>query len=439
MEHTITALRGGLLTYTDDPFLKEMDQCLVFTDDAIILIQDGEILDFGSAEEMRTQIPDGVEIIHYKDCIISAGFIDTHVHYSQTQIIAAFGEQLIDWLNTYTFVAEQQFVDKDHARQVAKLFLQECLRHGTTTASVYCTVFPQSVDAFFEESQKINMRNIAGKVMMDRHAPSALTETVQQSYDNTTDLIETWHGNGRQLYAVTPRFAPTSSPEQMEIAGKIWHEHPGTYLQSHLSENKDEIEWVKALYPECTGYLDVYDRFDQLGPRAIYGHGIYLSNDELERCYATGTAIAFCPTSNLFLGSGLFDIAHTKKVDRPVRVGLATDLGAGTSFSMLQTMGEAYKVSQLCGFPLSAGHAFYLATRGAAQALYLDDKIGSISHGMEADLVVLDLNATDLLKYRMDYCNDIYERLFVLMTLGDDRATRATYVNGNLVYEKTDQ
>lgn len=436
MVRNTTAIRGAVLSFSDDPFQEDIENCMVYEPDAIIVMADGKITQFGPADSILKTLPDNMAITHYTDSVITAGFIDSHVHYPQTQIIGAYGKQLIDWLNKYTFIAEQQFKSKEHSSEVSKVFLQECLKNGTTTTSTFCTVFPESVDAFFEESEKLGMRNIAGKVMMDRNAPDALTDTPEQGYEETKALIKKWHGKGRQLYCVTPRFAPTSSPEQMEMTGKVWKEHPGTYLQSHVSENLGEVAWVKELYPECSGYLDVYDKYGQLGPRAIYGHGIHLTEEELQRCHDTGTAIAHCPTSNLFLGSGLFNISNAMKSERPVRVGLATDLGAGTSFSMLQTMNEAYKVAQLNGFPLSSGHAFYLATRGTAKALYLEDKIGSIAPGMEADIVVLDLKSTPVITYRMEFCKDIEEILFVLMTMGDDRTTRATYVAGKLVYEK---
>ena len=436
MQQNITAIRGSVLSFSGDPFQKDIEDYMIYEPDAIIVMADGKITQFGPANTTLETLPADTPITHYQDSIITAGFIDCHVHYPQTQIIGAFGKQLIDWLNKYTFIAEQQFKSKEHSSEVSKVFLHECLRNGTTTTSTFCTVFPESVDAFFEESEKLGMRNIAGKIMMDRNAPDVLTDTPQQGYDETKALIDKWHGKGRQLYCVTPRFAPTSSPEQMEMTGKVWQEHPGTYLQSHVSENLGEVAWVKELYPECSGYLDVYDKFGHLGPHAIFGHGIHLTEEELQRCHDTGTAIAHCPTSNLFLGSGLFNVSNAMKPERPVRVGLATDLGAGTSFSMLQTMNEAYKIAQMNGFPLSSGHAFYLATRGTAKALYLEDKIGSIAPGMEADLVVLDLNSTPIIKYRMEFCKDIQEILFVLMTMGDDRATRATYVAGNLVYEK---
>jgi len=434
------ALRGPVLTYTGDAFANGLASTMRYEPDAVVAMAGGKITHFGPAHEVLKQLPGGTPIKrHGSDALIMAGFIDCHVHYPQTQIIGAYGEQLIDWLSKYAFVAEAHFADKAHAREAAKVFLRECLRAGTTTAAVYCTVHPQSVDAFFEEADALNMRMIAGKILMDRNAPHALTDTVQKGYGDSAALIKAWHGKGRQLYAVTPRFAASSTPEQMEMAGALWAEHPGTYLQSHVSENRGEIAWVRELYPERKGYLDVYDHYGQLGPRAIYGHGIWLGEDELQRCHDTGTAIAHCPTSNQFLGSGLFNLANANSAQRPVRVGLATDLGAGTSFSILQTMNAAYKVAQLNGNPLSSGHAFYLATRGTAQALYLEDKVGSIACGMEADVIVLDLKSTPVIDYRMRHCKDIEEALFIQMTMADDRAIEATYVSGRLAYERPRQ
>ena len=435
-----TALRGPALTYTGDAFLNGLERTMRYESDAIIAMADGKITHFGPASQVRGKLPAGTTVKNLgKDTLTMAGFIDCHVHFPQTQIIGAYGEQLIDWLNKHTFVAERQFADKAHAREVARVYLKECLRAGTTSATVYCTVHPESVDAFFEEAQKLDMRMIAGKIMMDRNAPDALTDTPKKGYDESKALIKKWHGKGRLLYCVTPRFAPTSSPEQMEMTGALWREHPGTYLQSHVSENRGEVAWVKELYPQRKGYLDTYDYYKQLGPRSIYGHGIWLTEEELARCHETGTAIAHCPTSNMFLGSGHFNLKNAKKPERPVLVGLATDLGAGTSFSILQTMNEAYKAAQLNGNPLSAEHAFYLATRGTAQALYLEDKVGSIAPGMEADLVVLDLKSTPVIEYRMRYCKDIAEALFIQMTMGDDRAVQATYLAGKLAYSRPQQ
>ena len=429
-----TVIRGAALSFIDDPFRLPVEECTVYESDAIVVMSDGKITGFGPADVLLSQLPENARITSYGNCLILPGFIDCHVHYSQTEIIGAPARQLIDWLNDYAFVAERKFNDRDHAREVAKVFLRESLRCGTTTSAVYCTVDPISVDAFFEESAKLGMRNIAGKVLMDRNAPPELCDSARTGYDQSKALIGRWHGNGRALYGVTPRFAPTSTPEQMELAGALWKEHPGTYLQTHVAENLREVEWVGELYPERTGYVDVYRHYGQLGPRSILGHGIHLSEEEFQLLHDTGTAIAHCPTSNLFLGSGLFSIEKAMVETRPVRVGLATDLGGGTSFSPLVTMSEAYKIAQMNGYSLSPRQTYYLASLGAARALYLDDKIGSIAVGNEADLTVLDLAATPVLEYRLRSARDLDETLFVLMTLADDRAACATYVAGNLMY-----
>jgi len=435
-----TAVRGPALTFTGDPFQKGLRDTQVYESDALVVMSGGKVTHFGPAERVKAALEPGTKVESYgKDSLILAGFIDVHVHYPQTQIIGAYGEQLIEWLNKYTFVAEQQFADREHARQIAKLYLRENLRNGITTAAVFCTVYPQSVDVFFEESEKLGLRMIAGKVMMNRNAPEKLLDTTQSGYDDSKKLIEKWHGHGRSLYAITPRFAPTSTPDQLEVTGTLKKEHPDCYLQSHLSENQGEVAWVKELFPESKGYLDVYDRFGCVGERVIHGHGIWLTEAELQRCSQTGTAIAHCPTSNFFLGSGYLNLGNTSKHERPVRVGLGTDLGAGTSFSILETMNEAYKAAQLNKYPLSAGHAYYLATRGSAHALYLEDKIGSISPDKEADLVVLDLKSTPIIEARMKYAQDLEEVLFIQMTMGDDRAVRATYIAGRRAYTRPDQ
>jgi guanine deaminase len=438
--NAVTALRGPALTFVGDPFLVGGADSIRHEPDALIVIENGAIAAFGPYDATSERLPAGATVTRYgSDSLILPGFIDTHVHYPQTQIIGAAGHSLIDWLNTYAFPAEQQFADAAHAQAVAKIFLRELLRAGTTTAAVYCTVFPESVVAFFEESERLNTRMIAGKVLMDRHAPAALLDTAQRGYDESKALIGAWHGRGRQLYAITPRFAPTSTPAQMEMAGALWKEHDGTYLQSHVCENRGEIDWVRQLYPDRTSYVDVYDHYGQLGAHAIYGHAVWFEEADFQRYHDTGTAIAHCPTSNLFLGSGLFKIGQARRRDRPVRMGLGTDIGAGTSFSQFATINEAYKVAQLTGASLTATHAFYLATAGGAHALYLDDRIGSIAPGHEADLVVLDLHSTPLIDYRMKYCRDLQEALFVQLVLADDRAVRATYVAGRLLHERDER
>jgi guanine deaminase len=354
-------------------------------------------------------------------------------------MIGAHGAQLIDWLEKYTYVAEQQYADKRHARAAARAYIDENLRNGITTAAVFCTVHPQSVDALFEAAAKFDLRMIAGKVLMDRNAPEKLRDSAQRGYDESKALIAKWHGRGRSIYAITPRFAPSSTPEQLAAAGALKREHPDCFVQSHVSENRSEVAWAKALFPERRDYLDVYDHYGLLGRRAIYGHGVHLTEAELARMHETGAAIAHCPTSNFFLGSGCFDLGKAMRKERPVRVGLATDVGGGTSLSFLQTLNEAYKAAQMNGYSLSAGHAFYLATRGTAHALHLEDTIGSLAPGMEADLVVLDLKSTPLIAFRMKHAVDLAEALFIQMTLGDDRAVRATYAAGRRIYARPAQ
>lgn len=429
-----TAIRGSVLTFKNDPFKYDMKDCMVFEEDAIIVMEDGKITEFGKASEVLKTLPEGISVKTYKDSIITAGFIDSHVHYPQTEMIAAYGKQLIDWLNNYTFIAEQGFADKSHAAEIAEVFIKEQFRNGVTSSTVYSTVFSQSVDALFEEAAKHNMRIMTGKVCMDRHAPEALLDTAQKAYDESKALIEKWHKKGRAEYVITPRFAPTSTEEQLELVGTLANEYKDTLIQSHLSENVNEVAWVKELFPSCKNYTDVYHKYGLLRERAIYGHGIHLSESELEVLTATGTAIAHCPTSNFFLGSGYFDVKRAR--DFNVKVGLATDVGAGTSFSILQTMNEAYKAAQLNNFPLSAGQAYYMATLGTAKSLSLQDKVGSIEVGKEADITVLDLKSTPLIDYRMRYAKDLDEVLFIQMTLGDDRAIAATYVAGKCVYSK---
>lgn len=299
-----------------------------------------------------------------------------------------------------------------------------------------CIVNAVSVDAFFEESSRFNTRMIAGKVLMDRNAPAALLDTAESGYRDSTALIRRWHKQGRQHYCITPRFAPTSTAAQLDVCGTLRKEHPDAYVQTHLCENLDEIDWVMSLFPARKSYLDVYAHAGIVGDRSIYGHGIHLTEQDFALCHQTGAALAHCPTSNLFLGGGLFRLFDAKQARRPVRVGLGTDIGAGTSFCQLQTLNEAYKVAAMNGTRLNAIQAWYLATRGSAEALCLDETIGTIAPGFDADLVVLDRKATPLLAFRDSYCTDIVEQLFVLMTMGDDRAVRATYVAGECVYDR---
>jgi guanine deaminase len=433
-----TAVRGPAITFTGDPFRDGLERTMVHEPDAIVAMADGRVTHFGPAAQVAPLLPPSIEIRDYgRDALISAGFVDTHVHFPQTPMIASHGAQLLDWLDRYTFPTELKFADRAYTRRVARTFLQENLRNGITTSCVYCTVHAHSADILFEEAEALGLRLAAGKVLMDRNAPDGLRDTVQSGYDESAALIATWHGRGRLLYAITPRFAGTSSPEQLSAAGALWRAHPDCLMQTHIAETRDEVAWIKELFPDRRHYLDVYDHHGLCGRRAVFGHGIWLGDDELTRLHQADAAISHCPTSNFFLGSGAFDLGRALDPKRPVRVGLGTDLGAGTSFSFLQTLNEAYKAAQLNRQSLSAGHAWYLATRGAAAAMHLEDKIGSIGVGMEADLVVLDMRSTPLIAFRMDEARDFAEQLFVQMILGDDRAVQATWVAGRPVHARS--
>lgn len=436
---TRRALRGSLFYLTDDPFLNPPDDCTVYESDGLLIIEDGHIVAVGAYSTLKDQLTDDTPLEHYPQQLIMPGFIDAHIHYPQVEIIGSYGKQLLEWLQKYTFPAEGKFHDRAHADEIAQFFVQELLRNGTTSANVFCTVAPESVDALFTAAADVNMRIAAGKVMMDRNAPEYLLDTPQSSYDDSKALLERWHNNGRALYTVTPRFAITSTPEQLDQAAALWHAYDDVLLQSHISENIQEIATVKELFPQHETYTDVYVHHNLLGERAIYGHAIHMSEREFQQFHETGTTIAHCPTSNTFIGSGLFNMQSATQAERPVRVGLATDVGGGTSFSMLQTLGEAYKVQQLRDYSLHPIHGFYLATLGAARSLYLDDRIGTFAAGYEADIVVLDPQATPLMQLRTSSCETIDELLFVLMTLGDDRTIEATYLAGEKVHTRDQQ
>ncbi len=418
------AVRGDLVTCTSD-------RSLVHVRDGIVVLRDGVIERVGPASELLS--PD-LDVAHYPDCLIAPGFIDAHVHYVQTEMIGTPGGRLLDWLKKGPYEAEQRFRDRAHADRVAGIFFDELVKNGTTSAMVFCATYPQSVDALFEEAAKRNVRVIAGKTWMDRNAPDALLDTAQSAYDDSKALYARWHGKGRAGYAITPRFAPTSSAAQLDAAGALLKEHPDAWVQTHISENAKEVRWVHDLFPDRKDYLDVYGHHGLLGKRTLLAHGVHMNHAEFERCAASGAALAHCPTSNLFLGSGLLDLAGA--LDAGVRVGLGTDVGAGTSFSLLRTLDEASKVAQLRGAPLDPATGFWLATRGGAAALDLEDKVGALEPGLEADLVVLDPRATPLLALRTERADSVEDVLFALMTMGDDRAVRATYVAGALAHER---
>ncbi|MDY6457810.1 guanine deaminase [Acinetobacter faecalis] len=430
------AIRGRFLDIQNTVSkASDINQAVRYIEDGLLISHEGKISWFGTWEEGQSQLNADMNVQHYPDQLIVPGFIDTHIHFPQTEMIGAYGEQLLEWLNTYTFPTEIQFEDKAYADKIAQFFVNELLKNGTTTALVFCTVHTQSVDALFEVAEQHQMRLIAGKVMMDRHAPEALCDTAESAYADSKALIEKWHGKGRNLYAITPRFAPTSTPEQLSAAGKLKAEFPDVYVHTHLSENKNEIAWVKDLFPEQKGYLDVYHHYGLTSSRSVFAHCVHLEDEEWDCMHQTDSAIAFCPTSNLFLGSGLFPLKKTW--EKQVKVGLGTDVGAGTSFNQLQTLNEAYKVQQLQGDKLSAFEALYHATIGGAKALDLDEKLGNFNIGKEADFVVLDLKPTAIQALRQERAKGIDDAFFALMTMGDDRNIHSTYVFGQLAYSKS--
>ena len=430
-----TAIRGRFLDIQNTVAqAREIHDQVRYVEDGLLITEQGKVTWFGTWQEGQARITNEMEFAHYPDQLIVPGFIDTHIHFPQTEMVGAYGEQLLEWLNTYTFPTEMQFKDKKYADEIAHFFVNELLKNGTTTALVFCTVHPQSVDALFEAAERHQMRLIAGKVMMDRHAPEDLCDTAETAYTESKALIEKWHAKGRNLYAITPRFAPTSTPEQLEKAGQLKAEYPDVYVHTHLSENKNEIAWVKELFPEQKGYLDVYHHYGLTGSQSVFAHCVHLEDAEWDCMHDTDSAIAFCPTSNLFLGSGLFPLKKTW--EKNVKVGLGTDIGAGTSFSQLQTLNEAYKVQQLQGDKLSAFESLYHATLGGAKALNLDDKLGNFNLGKEADFVVLNLNATALQTLRQQRAKNIEDALFALFTMGDDRNVQATYVYGQKAFEQ---
>src|SRR5262245_1411674 len=434
-ESATTILRGQTLAFRGDPSRVGPDAAVDFHSDGAVAIAGGKIVAVGQALDVIARLP-GARLETYPNHLIMAGFIDSHAHYPQIDIIASWGEQLLQWLTKYTHAAEAKCADRAHAEATAHRFLDECLRNGITTASVFCTSHPPSVDAFFSAAQSRAFCMAAGKVMMDRNAPDAVKDTAQSGYDQSKALIARWHGVDRLTYAVTPRFAVTSSPAQLEVAGALWREHPTTLMQTHLSEHPSEIAWVKELYPGAADYLEIYETHGLLGPGANFGHAIHLTAREAARLRETGSGLSHCPTSNLFIGSGLFDMRAARAGEARVAVGLATDVGGGSSFSMFQTMKAAYEVAQLRGYSLHPANAFYLATVGSAGVLRLGHRIGNLAAGLDADIVVLDLRSRPLVAQRMRAADSLWEALFIQMILADDRAVRATFVAGHKAYER---
>ena len=422
-------LLGQVLTFNSDPVNPANENSFNYWEKGFVSIENGLISGVGDANES----PNVSTVVDYGKSLICAGFVDAHVHYPQIDVIASYGTQLLEWLDKYTFPEESRFSSKEVAVKASAFFCDELLKNGITTAAVFCTTHPESVDAFFEESTKRNLRMVAGKVLMDRNAPKVICDTPKTGYTQSQALINKWHKKGRNLYAVTPRFAPTSSPEQLELAGDLYKSAEDIYVQSHVSENIDEIAWVHQLFPDAESYMDVYSRFGLLGPRTLYGHGIHFSDSEIKLAAETGAGIVHCPTSNLFIGSGLFDYAKLKSSG--VNLALGTDVAGGTSLSPFATMKAAYEIAQFNQYSLSPLEAFYMASLGNAKTMHLDDKIGRLASGYEADITVIDVYSTPMIQNRMKSVENINDMLFTQMILADDRAIRATYACGNVVHE----
>lgn len=420
-------LLGQTLRFEHDPFDTAPEEAAQISARGGVLIKDGRIVKTGEADDLRRDYP-RANVTDHGDHLICAGFVDAHMHYPQTGMIASWGKRLIDWLNTYTFPEEMRFADRAYADDVAGRTLDLALAHGTTTQVSFCTIHAASVDAYFEAAAARNMAVIAGKTCMDRNAPDGLRDSAQSAYDDSKALLEKWDGKGRARYAITPRFSPTSTPDQLAALGALWGEHPDVLMQTHLSEQIDEIAWVRDLFPKARDYLDTYEAFGLLGARGLYGHAIHLEPREVDRLAEVDGSVVHCPTSNTFIGSGLFDLAGLKA--RGIRCGLATDTGGGSSFSMLHTMAAAYEVGQLRGVALHPAQLMWLATEGSARTLHMSGEIGSLSAGAMADIVVLDLASTPAIAQRSARANTLWEALFPTIMMGDDRAVAQVYVAG---------
>ena len=418
---------GQVLDFTGDPFAMPAESAVQFHRRGAIAIVAGRILAVGDAVSLRAAHPNAV-VQDMGEAVLLPGFVDAHVHYPQTAIIASWGKRLIDWLNTYTFPEEERFGDPSYGATIAARYFDLSLAAGTTTVCSFATSHPASVNAFFEAAQARGVRAVAGKTCMDRNAPGGLCDTAQSGYDDSKALIARWHGVDRLSYAITPRFTPTSTPDQLSALGALWAEHPTCLMQTHLSEQVDEIAWVRELHPETRDYLDTYETHGLLGARGLYGHAIHLEPREIDRLAEVGAAVVHCPTSNAFIGSGLFQMAGLKA--RGLSVGLATDTGGGSSFSMLRTMAAAYEIGQLAGTALHPAQLLWLATAGSARALHMDDQIGTLSAGSEADIVALNLAATPAIAQRAARADDIWEAVFPTIMMGDDRSIAGTWVAG---------
>jgi guanine deaminase len=421
--------RARVFTPVADPFSSEIAKSYVYHDDGYVAVDHDRIVGAGDFADMPRESSALIQL--GRDALIVPGFVDTHLHAPQLEMIGSYGGHLLEWLNRYTFPTEAKFSDPQYAAQIAKAFFDELLRNGTLCALIFSTIHAEATEIFFAEAERRGFRGIIGKTMMDRNAPPALLEDPRRSYDESRALLQKWHKRGLLRYAITPRFAPTSTPALLEAAGQLKREFPDAYVHTHISENKNEVTWVQQLFPEAAEYADVYDRYGLLDELAVLAHGVWLTEEELALLAERKSRIAHCPNSNLFLGSGLFRLQRT--LDAGVGVGLGTDIGAGTTPSMFTAMADAYKVQQVQGVSLSPFHLWYLATLGGARALSLDAECGSIELGKSADFLVLDLQATPLVSMRSDRASSIEDLLAGLIFMGDDRVVKSRVIAGREV------
>ena len=419
---------GQTLAFRADPFRTPIAEATQIETSGAVLVENGTITATGTAQDLRRAHPKAT-LTDMGDALLTAGFVDAHAHYPQTAIIASWGKRLIDWLNTYTFPEETRFFDPDYAATVANRYFDLTLAQGTTTLCSYATIHPESVDAFFQAAQTRGLRALTGKTCMDRNAPDGLRDTAQSAYDDSKALLQTWHGQDRLSYVITPRFSPTSSPDQLAALGALWAEHPDCLMQTHISEQLDEIAWVRDLFPTARDYLDTYETHGLLGERGLYGHAIHLEPREIDRLCDVQASVIHCPTSNTFIGSGLFDMGLAHRLP----VGLATDTGGGSSFSMLRTMAAAYEVAQLRGTALHPAQLYWLATVGSAQALH-QPMIGNLTVGSEADIIALNLASTPAIAQRSARAENLWEALFPTIMMGDDRAIQQVWIKGTPIH-----
>ncbi|MCY4152815.1 MAG: guanine deaminase [Aestuariivita sp.] len=418
-------IAGHVLSFRHSPFHGEPEAAVKIHE--AVALAGTRIHAIGALADLQREFP-AARVEHYQNCLITAGFVDSHVHYPQTAIIASWGKRLLDWLNSYTFPEEARFGDYSYAREIAERYFDLVLTNGTTTVCSFGTIHPESINAFFEAAQARNLRVAAGKTCMDRNAPHNLRDTAQTAYDESKKLLEAWHNLDRCCYVISPRFSPTSTSEQLLALGALWAEFPDCLMQTHLAEQHDEVAWVNKLFPECRDYLETYEAHGLLGPNGLYGHAIHLEARERDRLKEVGAALVHCPTSNTFIGSGLFPLSDL--VQLGLRIGLATDTGGGSSFSMLRTMAAAYEIGQLQGVAIHPIQLLWLATIGSASAMRLEDKIGNIQEGFEADLVALDLASTGAIEQRSKRAENLWEAVFPTIMMGDDRAIAQVWIAG---------